>query len=440
MDNLYSYTLLVVWAAWAIACFVFYHKIFSVYYFDLFRGIYKELFWCSLIAALLAGVTFLFSTPLAIIMIIVGWILTRKIDSTVLRTSTFLLCIAAAAVIFFTGKMFQKNMEGETIAGDTTSTIEYVEVTDIEVTNQAAFHITESEIENTYIPYETKVTDSKADATYPSSETIISDDIPDIPETAITYLAGYVLESSGGLKIRSGPGISYQEVGRLSPNEQVIIYEQTYGESYIWGRIDRGWVCMDYIVTGTVPEYEETYKEGCIVGSDEGVNVRNGPAVSYEQIGKAYLGQRVIVTKLYHNGVSEWGFIGDGWICTDYIQFDAIPSVADDYENSDHTGSNILEWDKGEPAFVGYDCYGKELRVGYYVCIGARQGSSEFAVGIITGIQDNGIPVVEFTELHDYEYPEEIIYCISDLADKITCLGSYSCEVESQYLQTFYWG
>lgn len=428
---------------WGIACFIFYHKVFTVYYFSLSRGLMQEILWCGFFGVILAGLTLKFSTPLAICLIIVGWSLTRNIDSSALRNICFTLFVVVAVIIFFSGRKFQKLLE-ESTAKSSEIVIHEKEQIQTAPTNVPTIYMPEVPLETevfavveteapVYIPEETY----RNNGITSENKTITEHIATEPPSSTVT---GYVIESSGGLKIRSGPGTSYLEVGRLAPNEQVTIYDQKYGESYMWGRIDRGWVCMDYITIGTAPNYTEVYKVGYIVGSEEGVNIRSGPAVSYDQIGRAYLGQQVVVTKTYHNGVSEWGYIGDGWICTDYIHFGDIPPGTDYYGNSDPSGASVSEWDKGEPLFVGYDCYGNELRVGYYVCIGARQGSHEFAVGTITGLQENGIPVVEFTELYNYEYPEEIMYCVTDLADKINSFGSYCCEVKAQHLQIYYWG
>ena len=45
------------------------------------------------------------------------------------------------------------------------------------------------------------------------------------------------------LNIRSGPGTNFQIVGNLRCGTPVVIYE----ESGNWGRIQQGWVCLDYI-------------------------------------------------------------------------------------------------------------------------------------------------------------------------------------------------
>lgn len=307
--------------------------------------------------------------------------------------------------------------------------------TDFSSENETVFSDSYASMQETHIEPEPTYAVQDVQSNYGTTFNTLPTE-PVVPEPPSSSVMGYVIESSGGLKIRSGPGTSYQEVGRLAPNEQVTIYEQIYGESYMWGKIDRGWVCMDYIAIGTAPKYKEVHEIGYIIGSEDGVNLRSGPATSYAQIGKVPLGKQVVVTKLHHNGVSEWGYIGTGWICTDYIHFGDAPVGTDYYENSGPASS-----DRGgsEPAVVCYDCYGNELQVGYYVCIGASKETSEFAVGTIIALED-GVPVVKFTELYDYDYPGGIMYCMDDLADKINYFGYYCDEIESQYLLNFYYG
>lgn len=69
------------------------------------------------------------------------------------------------------------------------------------------------------------------------------------PASQQSTIMGHVIESSGGLNIRSGPGTEYETVGRLAPNASVEIFEQQQVDTSSWGRIDQGWICMDYIVT-----------------------------------------------------------------------------------------------------------------------------------------------------------------------------------------------
>ena len=53
--------------------------------------------------------------------------------------------------------------------------------------------------------------------------------------------------SSTLLNVRAGAGTGYRVVTRLAPGTEVEILEQTYTGYTWWGRISKGWVCMDYI-------------------------------------------------------------------------------------------------------------------------------------------------------------------------------------------------
>ena len=49
------------------------------------------------------------------------------------------------------------------------------------------------------------------------------------------------------LNVRSGAGFSYPIVGTLDFGDEVDILETTTAGETTWGRIDAGWVTMDYI-------------------------------------------------------------------------------------------------------------------------------------------------------------------------------------------------
>ena len=65
---------------------------------------------------------------------------------------------------------------------------------------------------------------------------------------------GTIKTSSGNLNVRSGPGSSYSVVTTLSSGTRVDIYEFTTVSGTKWGRIDQGWISMDYVVLDVVLE------------------------------------------------------------------------------------------------------------------------------------------------------------------------------------------
>ncbi len=107
-------------------------------------------------------------------------------------------------------------------------------------------------------------------------------------------LTGSVLRSSGGLKVRSGPGTNHAEVRRLEPGETVTIYEQQNVDGRYWGNIGDGWVCMDYIVYG-------------IDTSVEPNNLQNPPDTSREARKLEYIGEWVSDDGYYCMAITQNG-------------------------------------------------------------------------------------------------------------------------------------
>ena len=73
-----------------------------------------------------------------------------------------------------------------------------------------------------------------------------------------------VSPSADVLNIRSGPGTSYQSIGRIPGGEALMIYNETTAEGRTWGRTDIGWVCMDYLIPAdfeTDMGYDDGYSD-----------------------------------------------------------------------------------------------------------------------------------------------------------------------------------
>lgn len=64
--------------------------------------------------------------------------------------------------------------------------------------------------------------------------------------TTVVGVGSGVITGSA-VNIRAGAGTSYQIVGGKSMGDVVNILETVSAEGKIWGRIDLGWICMDYV-------------------------------------------------------------------------------------------------------------------------------------------------------------------------------------------------
>lgn len=83
----------------------------------------------------------------------------------------------------------------------------------------------------------------------PESATQTADTLEESGRTAT------VLLSAGELKVRSGAGTSYNEIGRLKGGDAVTVYEQKNVNGMMWGNIGYGWVSMDYVTFGADYSY-----------------------------------------------------------------------------------------------------------------------------------------------------------------------------------------
>lgn len=111
---------------------------------------------------------------------------------------------------------------------------------------------------------------------------------------------GSVLRSAGEIRIRSGPSTSYEDIGRLKGGTPVTIYEQQEETSgRWWGRMDDGWVCMDYIVFGEDTSVAPNYAEEEISVNNNFVGIYGGKTGSvrlgYNESDSTYFAQIDII-------------------------------------------------------------------------------------------------------------------------------------------------
>jgi len=145
------------------------------------------------------------------------------------------------------------------------------------------------------------------------------------------------------LRIRSGPGTTYSTVGYLYNGNTVEILEQKTVGSMVWGRFTRGWVSMNYIVTGdlpadnttepeTEPKPEETPEDS--VGKAEptamngkitadALRIRSGPGTQAAIVGFYYQNDPVTITEKILVNSAYWGKTDKGWIHMDYFAADS---------------------------------------------------------------------------------------------------------------------
>ena len=141
------------------------------------------------------------------------------------------------------------------------------------------------------------------------------------------------------LRIRTGAGTSYAIAGYLSPNQKVTILEIKQVGSITWGRIDQGWISMDYVVLDKESESEQApapeqkpenggsteEKPAAITGTvnvKDFLRVRSSPSTSATIVSYLASNDRVEILEKKTVSGTVWGRIEQGWISMDYVVLD----------------------------------------------------------------------------------------------------------------------
>lgn len=129
-----------------------------------------------------------------------------------------------------------------------------------------------------------------------------------------------VTVTTDGLNVRKGPGTSYQSIQKISKGTTLVITETAKGGSYLWGKCDLGWVCLDYTTYGTATQPETEPQTGTVKVDGGGqLRIRKGPGTSYDIAGYLNDGDQVSILQTQNNGTKSWGKIDKGWISMNYV-------------------------------------------------------------------------------------------------------------------------
>lgn len=158
------------------------------------------------------------------------------------------------------------------------------------------------------------------------------------------------------LRIRSGPGTHYSTIGYLFNGKTVEILEEETTGTMVWGRISRGWISMDYVITDTTPtdptqdnttppsetptepstetqdltesqiqestesqsDQNTTKKKGRVIA--DALRIRTGPGTENPIVGFYYQNQIIVISETRTFESDSWGKTDKGWINMDYIE------------------------------------------------------------------------------------------------------------------------
>lgn len=202
--------------------------------------------------------------------------------------------------------------------------------------------------------YYAKVTDVKEGEVPDINISVGDTSKPTVPDSSTGSTGSTVVNQSGKiincntLRIRAGAGTGYAHIGNYTKGTYVNIYETVKVRSDMWGRTDKGWICLRYVqldapttgagVTGRVYNCTE-------------LNVRAGAGTFFAKVGKLTKGTKVEILEYTKVGKATWGRIEKGWISLYYVDLDAPVTNLDKNEgNSGTTGGSGSEPTVTEPA------------------------------------------------------------------------------------------
>ena len=123
------------------------------------------------------------------------------------------------------------------------------------------------------------------------------------------------------LRIRSGPGTTNPIVGFYYENDRILVFEIQQTDSAQWGKTEKGWVNMEYVLTDSQnrePPAGSDLGEKTVIADCLRVRKQIGTASKIAAL--LYYGDSVTVLETKTVDGVLWGRVDKGWICMDYVE------------------------------------------------------------------------------------------------------------------------
>lgn len=199
------------------------------------------------------------------------------------------------------------------------------------------------------------------------SESVTPTDKPTEPPTEPPAKVVMGTVTTDNLNIRSNPVSDSTIIRQLKENDRVEIIEQQVIDGVNWGRIEEGWINLNYVIIdgqtapdptdppapiepdATEPKDEEkpvaSGKTGTVTASE--LNIRKDAGSQYDSLGKYKQGDKVTIIET-KNG---WGRTSKGWISMSYVKLDSTTTDPDDQDDDTDTSKLVTD---GKTKILGY--------------------------------------------------------------------------------------
>ena len=147
------------------------------------------------------------------------------------------------------------------------------------------------------------------------------------------------------LHIRSEASTNATILGYLERGTRVDILQTKQVGTTLWGRIDKGWISMDYVKMDepVTPPQQPVTQMGTV--TVDVLNIRANAGTGYAILGYLQRGNRVEILETKQVGTTLWGRTQKGWISMDYVKLDAAQPDPDPEqpEQTEQTGTVTVD-------------------------------------------------------------------------------------------------
>ena len=186
------------------------------------------------------------------------------------------------------------------------------------------------------------------------------------------------------VNVRIAAGVGNNLATTLAEGTSISVYEQTTVNGVAWGRIDQGWICMQYVkLQQSAVNSGSNISTGAsaVVSSSVSLNVRSGPGTTYSKISTLAPGTSVVILRKETVNGATWGLIDQGWINLSYVT--PIGSSAGGSSSAYSVGGTVVNCSSG-------------------VNIRAAAGTTNALVGV-AGVGTR-VSVTELTTVNGYKW------------------------------------
>lgn len=191
--------------------------------------------------------------------------------------------------------------------------------------------------------------DSTTDTTTPTTP----------PDNSGVIATGKVINTDN-LRVRSGAGTDNEVVAFLSHGTVVSIYEKVTVGSMEWGRIDQGWISLDYVAFDSdTPTVIET---GTVVNTNS-LRIRSAAGTENTVLGYLTMGTTVNIYEKLTVGDMVWARIDQGWVSMDYIKVSSSAASSSASKTVNTSSLRIRSAAGTDNSIVGFLTMGERVAI-----------------------------------------------------------------------------